>query len=633
MPNYSSQSSNGLTYRSFSGPFLLALMLFIGVVVGYRLGEREPLDLIQRYEIMRQDPPRPVYGRLDEVLRFIDARYIDEYSLEELEERAISTLLHDLDPHSAYIPRELVATINEQMNGEFEGIGIEFTMIRDTVVVMATTNGSPAHRAGIRPGDRIVAAGDSLLVGGISIESVAEMLQGEKGTPVSLTILKHDDGQTLTVNLVRGTIPIASVPAAFMLNRQTAYMRISRFTSTTYKEFVDHLERLSENDQFRHLVIDLRDNPGGYLEEATKILNQMFAEADKLLMYMEGDHSRRSERKSTGKKFFQIDQIAVLINGESASASEIVAGALQDWDRAVIIGRQSYGKGLVQEQYDLTDGSALRLTVAKYYTPSGRCIQRPYNTEPPVGDRVAYDPIAGTSDGLLSTGDADSQTNGQSSEYTSPEGASGAYDNSSDTDEFSSNTGNTPGHDHPHGESQPAGTTAITTGIAETEDKTNPDAVRTFSTAGGRTVFAEGGITPDIEVALDSGFASPAAAFIRSNAKRFLAIMPADWFPKPSGLLDNPTNFYTTYELPSGTAEQFEQFAREQKQSLSESLTTETLLSPELFPLFRKQLLMAIASWHYGESQMYQVSVIDDPDVEEALAALARKNPLSRKDQ
>ncbi|MDX1409242.1 MAG: S41 family peptidase, partial [Saprospiraceae bacterium] len=273
----------------------------------------------------------------------------------------------------------------ERMEGHFEGIGIEFHLVRDTITVLDITEGGPADRAGVRPHDRIISADDSTLVGiELSEELVVNRLRGPKGSPVSIAVRRHGVDTLISLTIVRDEIPIVSVDAAYMLDDETGYIRINRFSSTTYKEFMDRLESLVKDHGMQHVVIDLRQNPGGYLKEAVNILSQLFAEKGRLLVYTEGEHTKRMDYESTGNPFYPVGNIAVLIDGGSASASEIIAGAIQDQDRGVIIGTKSFGKGLVQEQYALKNGGALRLTTARYYTPSGRSIQKPYRN----GDSV-----------------------------------------------------------------------------------------------------------------------------------------------------------------------------------------------------------------------------------------------------
>lgn len=367
-------------------PALLAGVMVVGMLIGLQMQPVvEPhTTRIDTEQLMDVIPLGR--GKVEEIIRYIDAKYVEEVDREELVEEAIEQLLSELDPHSTYISAEELRLVNEQLEGNFEGIGIEFMIVDDTVRVVAALAGGPSEAAGILPGDRIVSIADSVIAGiGIDSEGVIQLLRGEEGTEVDVGILRGDERTLRRFHLKRARIPVKSVDAAYMVAPHTGYIKVNRFSANTYREFMEGLERLVEKEGMKHLIIDLRQNPGGYLQEAVKMLSQLFPEEDKLLVYTEGDHVSRTEYKTTGRPFYDVGKVVVLIDEGSASASEIVAGAIQDWDRGWIIGRRSFGKGLVQEQYMLRDGSALRLTVARYYTPSGRCIQRPYD------DPEAYD--------------------------------------------------------------------------------------------------------------------------------------------------------------------------------------------------------------------------------------------------
>ncbi len=352
-------------------PLLLFGILAGGMYIGMRLEQRHTGNATAFHHI------RP--GKLEEVLGYIQGRYMDTINRRELEEAAIRSMLEQLDPHSIYIPREELKNIEEQMSGAFEGIGVEFQLIDDTVVIISPLSGSPASRAGILPGDKIITVDDSLIAGqGLNSADVVGLLKGPKGSEVVVGIARHGIDSLLHFPLQRDQIPLHSVDAAYMLDSITGYIKLNRFSSNAYEEFMQALDSLSNKAGLKNLILDLRGNPGGYLPEAIKMLNQFFSEKDVLLLYTEGSKSPRREYKTKGYALFPLEKIAVLIDEGSASASEIVAGALQDQDRALILGRRSFGKGLVQEQYTLSDSSALRLTVAHYYTPSGRSIQKPY---------------------------------------------------------------------------------------------------------------------------------------------------------------------------------------------------------------------------------------------------------------
>ncbi len=359
-------------------PLLFALVLVAGLFIGMNLQSNAPGIVI---DTQQADPKLSLQqGRVEEVLRYIDAKYVDEAKREQLIEAAINTVLEHLDPHSNYIPAKDLRAINEQLEGNFDGIGIEFMMLDDTIVVVAPLAGGPSEAVGIQAGDKIVSIEDSIIAGKeLSNQEIIGMLRGEKGTQVKVGIKRSNQSKLLSFTITRDEIPMHSVDVAYMLDESVGYIKINRFSATTYDEFVQSLEQLSEKQNMQHLVLDLRHNPGGYLQQATNLLSQLFEERGKLLVYTQGRAVNRTDYETNGRAFYNIDDIVVLIDEGSASASEIVAGAIQDHDRGVIIGRRSFGKGLVQEQYPLSDGSALRLTVARYFTPSGRSIQKPYD--------------------------------------------------------------------------------------------------------------------------------------------------------------------------------------------------------------------------------------------------------------
>lgn len=359
-------------------PLLLALALAGGTWLGLALGSNEP----EAYTVITEDGNkyRPKTGKIEEILRFIDARYLEDENRDELEEAAIKAVLSDLDPHSSYISLDEIQSVNESLNGNFNGIGIEFYILEDTIYVVGVIEGGPSDSAGLQRGDKIIAINDTTVAGtSIFNSEVIDQLKGSAGSQVSLTIKSPGQAALRKVTITRGQIPMRSITAAYLLNDKTGLIKINRFSSTTYEEFYGAVDQLTQKGM-EHLVLDLRRNPGGYLQAATDLLDQLFT-SKRLLVYTEGRSYRRKEYRSTGKSNFDLNKVVVLIDEGSASASEIVAGAIQDNDRGLVIGRRSFGKGLVQEQYRLSDGSALRLTVARYFTPSGRYIQKPYEGE------------------------------------------------------------------------------------------------------------------------------------------------------------------------------------------------------------------------------------------------------------
>ncbi|PSR08746.1 MAG: carboxyl-terminal protease [Bacteroidetes bacterium] len=362
-------------------PLLLAGVLVLGMVIGLRVQGTNvaPSSDADLADLQRATTGQ---GRIEELLRYIDAKYVDGTDKEALVRKAIGAILGELDPHSNYIPAEDLIAINEQLEGNFDGIGVEFMMLDDTITVVTPLAGGPSEAVGIQAGDKIVMIEDSIVAGKkLSTPDIFSLLRGEKGTEVDISIRRIDQDKLLKFTITRDKIPVHSVDVAMMLDEKTGFIKVNRFSATTYDEFVQALEKLVEKDQMKDLIIDLRHNPGGYLTQATNILSQLFPEKGLLLVYTEGRTAKRAEYRTNGRPFFPVGEVVVLIDESSASASEILAGAVQDHDRGVIVGRRSFGKGLVQEQYPLRDGAALRLTVARYYTPSARCIQKDYSSE------------------------------------------------------------------------------------------------------------------------------------------------------------------------------------------------------------------------------------------------------------
>lgn len=315
--------------------------------------------------------------KLEQIIRYIDNEYVDSVQRKELVDQSIQYILQELDPHSYYITAEELAALNEPLEGNFEGIGVQFNIRKDTVVVVTPLSGGPSEKVGIRAGDRIVEVEGELIAGiGIRNSDVLKLLKGEKGTKVQVTI-KRDKEDSLNFTIVRDRIPIHSVDVAYMINQEVGYIKISRFAKNTYQEFEEASRKLLKRGM-KELILDLRGNGGGFLDAAVSIADE-FLPAGELIVYTEGRARPREEFIATGNNLLLNTGVSVLIDEASASASEIVAGAIQDNDRGNIIGRRSFGKGLVQEQTMWPDGSATRLTIARYYTPTGRCIQKPYS--------------------------------------------------------------------------------------------------------------------------------------------------------------------------------------------------------------------------------------------------------------
>lgn len=358
-------------------PLLFSLVMIVGMVLGYRLhdtlrGKRHLSTVISRSD------------RLDEIIDLIDAKYVDSVQTDMLYEDAIRGILTHLDPHTVYIPASEVAQTNESLEGSFYGIGVEYRIVNDTIQVTGLVENGPAEKAGVILADKIIRVNDSLVAGnGITNERITRLLRGRQHTTVRVVLQDAVKNTPRNVLIERDEIPLYSLDASLMLDQETGYIKIARFAATTADEFEAALKQLKKQGMKR-LVVDVRDNPGGYLDAAVDVADQLIAD-NKLIVYMKGLHSEKEEFKAREEGLFETGSLAILIDEGSASASEILAGAVQDWDRGIIIGRRSFGKGLVQEQYELSDGSALRLTVARYYTPSGRSIQRSF-----AGGKAAY---------------------------------------------------------------------------------------------------------------------------------------------------------------------------------------------------------------------------------------------------
>jgi carboxyl-terminal processing protease len=316
--------------------------------------------------------------KFGKVLEWIDRYYVDSVNQSELVEHAITELLKELDPHSSYLNKEEVAQLNEPLQGNFEGIGVSFNILNDTVYVIAPVLGGPSDKAGILRGDRIVKVDGNNIAGiGIKSDQVFSMLRGNKGSNVMVSILRREVPGLVDYEIIRDKIPIYSVESSYKIGDDIGYIKINRFSMTTTDEFKKALSELRD-EHVKDLIIDLTGNGGGYLEVAIKLADQ-FLDAGKLILYTEGVNSPKKEYFATRDGVFEKGNLVILIDEGSASASEILCGAIQDWDRGIIVGRRSYGKGLVQKPLLLPDQSMIRLTVAKYYTPTGRLIQKPYH--------------------------------------------------------------------------------------------------------------------------------------------------------------------------------------------------------------------------------------------------------------
>jgi len=352
-------------------PLIYSSLLMVGIIIGSLIfRERKP----EKFSAS----PHASVGKIDNVLDFIEQNYVDTVKRSDLEEKTLIAMLNQLDPHSEYIPATELQQVNEPLQGNFDGIGVEFNLVNDTICVVHPIQGGPSETVGVKAGDRIVKVEGKNMAGvKITNKKVFDALRGKKGTKVRISVRRAGVKELLEFTITRGEIPIYSIDASFMAEPGVGYIKISRFAAATYDEFRSAFNKLTKAGM-KKLVLDLRGNGGGYLNAAVDICDE-FLSKGMLIVYTQGKASPKKIFKASDKGSFENGALVVLIDEGAASASEIVSGALQDNDRATIIGRRSFGKGLVQEQIEIPDGSALRLTTARYYTPCGRCIQKSYS--------------------------------------------------------------------------------------------------------------------------------------------------------------------------------------------------------------------------------------------------------------
>ncbi len=349
-------------------PLLFSITMVFGMAVGYRL--RENTNMPGFFRTANK-------SAMQEVLDLISLRYVDNVGVDTLSNKTIQNMLNRLDPHSIYIPASKLSTINDGLRGNFSGIGVEFQMFYDTVNVLNVLPGGPSEKAGMQVGDKIIKVNDTINIAGtkMNTDAIRKALRGETGSKVKVTVVRNFKQVPLTIT--RGTIAIPSVNAAYMITPTTGFIHLDTFAESTYREFMVALEKL-QSQKMQKLILDLRGNGGGLLSQAVNIADE-FLDEDKMIVYTQGARVPKYEYRCKRNGLFEKGELVLLVDEGSASASEVLGGALQDWDRATIIGRRTFGKGLVQEQFELRDGSALRLTVARYYSPLGRNIQKPYD--------------------------------------------------------------------------------------------------------------------------------------------------------------------------------------------------------------------------------------------------------------
>lgn len=354
-----------------NGRLYYPLFLGIALAIGIWLGNMLQSENSESYLASTSAKKR----KLNRLIDLIDQRYVDDVNTDSIVDVTVNGILENLDPHSVYISSEEADEVHDQMRGDFTGIGVRFFMNRDTISVLNALENGPSRRAGIRAGDKLLYADGKPLYGDASVGT--DVLKGKEGSTVTLEVLHPGDENPVTLKVVRGNVPLSSVDASYMLTDQIGYIRVNRFAESTAREFDDAIDDLMDSGA-TELVVDLRDNPGGVLNAAIDIADE-FLEDDQLILFQKDRDGERKDSYATGSGDFENKPVYILINENSASASEVVAGALQDNDTGIILGRRSFGKGLVQQEINLGDGSAVRLTVSRYYTPTGRSIQRPYD--------------------------------------------------------------------------------------------------------------------------------------------------------------------------------------------------------------------------------------------------------------
>ena len=358
-------------------PIVIAVSIVIGIFVGSKFTSTHRTINYDR--------------KINNILNLVSKGYVDTVNMKEIVENTIPQLLTNLDPHTVYIPAKDLTAVNDELDGSFSGIGISFFIMNDTVRIVEVLSGGPSEKAGLLAGDRIIEINDSSFVGKtVNNQSVFNKLRGKKGTSVKLGIKRNSSPKTLYFDLIRGDIPVNSIDAAYMVDKKIGYIKIDKFARTTYSEFLQSLVKL-KNEGAEKYILDLRGNGGGFMEMAILMVNE-FLDENSLIVYTKGrDEKNNQQFWSDGNGSFKSSELAILIDEYSASASEILAGAIQDNDRGVIIGRRSFGKGLVQKQFELADSSAVRLTISRYYTPSGRCIQKDYKKGESAYNQDIYD--------------------------------------------------------------------------------------------------------------------------------------------------------------------------------------------------------------------------------------------------
>jgi len=367
--------NNSLKKKSVFFPIWISLILIIGIWLGYFLNKNH-----NENNSISNSQNASTNDKINSLLNYIEYQYVDTINKHDLVEKTVASMLQSLDPHSSYIAASEFETVNEPLEGNFDGIGVEFNIIKDTIRIITPVEGGPSEKIGIRSGDKLIKV-DNKIVAGVKItnKEVYSKLRGKRGTIVKVTILRNGLSNPLEFNITRDAIPLYSLDASYMVTGDIGYIKISKFASTTYDEYLKAFNTLSKQGM-KKMILDLRGNPGGYLNAAVDISDEFLTNGLQIV-YTQGKSNPKKTYKASERGSFENNPLVILIDEGSASASEIVAGAIQDNDRGTIIGRRSFGKGLVQDQLQLPDGSAIRLTIARYYSPTGRCIQKPYSDD------------------------------------------------------------------------------------------------------------------------------------------------------------------------------------------------------------------------------------------------------------
>lgn len=373
--------------KKYIFPTVAVVCLLAGFLIGDAVSNKVNA---QRFVFQNGQFYQQPSSKIDQLMQLMQTAYVDELDIDSITDEVMLDIVQKLDPHSAYIPKKDLEMVNSELSSSFSGIGVQFTIQNDTINIVAVVAGGPSEGIGVLAGDKIITVDDSLFVGKkINNERVMHTLRGEKGTKVKIGVKRSGESDLLHYTITRGDIPVTSVDAKFIIpakkGEKIGFVRVNKFGENTYNEFISALASLKAQGATAYIV-DLRENSGGFMDQAIRMANE-FLDAGEMIVYAEGRAYPRYEAKANGTGRFKNVPLAVLIDDFSASASEIFSGAMQDNDRAVIVGRRSFGKGLVQQQMPFSDGSAIRLTVARYYTPSGRCIQKPYT----LGDQIDYE--------------------------------------------------------------------------------------------------------------------------------------------------------------------------------------------------------------------------------------------------